>query len=352
MKISICMIVKNEEKHIRACLDSIPGDVEINITDTGSTDQTTEIAESYANVRLTRYIWEDDFAKARNYSLSMATGTHIFMIDADECFQNGTYEQIANYVKQEPRIPAAVMIRNIGNNTEHSRVHRMVRLFPNQTKYRFHGSVHEVLYNDRSVASFNMSDIMIDHHGYNQLDYRKKKYHFYLSLYQKHLQMHPTDGYMWYQVGKLHASVDELEAACEAFIQAVNCMKNPSLSHASMIVEFGKVLRKAQLIEDAICLLENNQNLYEDYPDLWFQLGLLYMDSGKLESIPLAFNQAIEIGETKKYATTEGVGSFLAAYNLGVYYEVCGKVREALAAYSLANPYEPAVLRYDILKKG
>ncbi|MFB4331576.1 glycosyltransferase [Paenibacillus sp. CR_12] len=352
MRISVCMIVKNEEENIRACLESIPGEVEVIIVDTGSTDRTTYIAESYANVRLFHCTWEGDFAKARNYSLSMARGTHIFVIDADERFQSATYRKIVDYVKKKPQIPAAIMIRNISNANEQCQVHRMVRLFPNQQKFRFHGSVHEVLYYDRSIASFIMSDIMINHFGYNQLSYRERKYGLYYDLYHKHLRNNPYDGYMWYQLGKLHASVDELEEACDAFIHASNCMKIPSLSHAAMVIEFAKLLRKAQLVDDAIDLLENNQKYYEDYPDLWFQLGLLYIDDGRIKQIPVAFNQALQIGESRKYATTEGVGSYLAAYNLGVFYEVTGELKEALAAYNLAKPYELAMVRTDTLNRG
>lgn len=352
MRISICMIVKNEEQYIGSCLQSLPGDIEIVIVDTGSTDRTTEIAESYSNVRLYHHTWEEDFAKARNYCLSKAIGSHIFVLDADERFQSGTYEQIVNYVKQNSQKPAAVMIRNIDDSHEFTRVHRMVRLFPNHEKYRFHGPVHEVLYNDQSIASFEMGEIMIDHYGYNQSNYKEKKYDVYLSLYQKQLRVNSADGYIWYQLGKLHASVDELEGACEAFIQAINFMTAPTLSHAAMVVEFAKVLRKAQMIEDAIQLLEINQNHYSDYAELWFQLGLLYMDVGRMELIPVAFKQAIQIGESGKYATIEGAGSFLAAYNLGVFYEVTGKTEKALVYYNMAKPYEPAILRADIVSRG
>lgn len=84
MSISVCMIVKNEEELLPDCLASIKGWVdEIIVVDTGSTDKTIEIAKGYGAV-IYEIKWEDDFSKARNYSMSKATKEWIFIIDADE----------------------------------------------------------------------------------------------------------------------------------------------------------------------------------------------------------------------------------------------------------------------------
>src|SRR5690348_3827247 len=82
--ISLCMIVKNEEKYLERCLKSVEGVVdEIIIVDTGSTDQTTEIAEKFG-AKILRYQWNDDFSSARNYSLKNAKCDWILILDADE----------------------------------------------------------------------------------------------------------------------------------------------------------------------------------------------------------------------------------------------------------------------------
>ena len=79
------MIVKNEEAMLEDCLKSIAGIDEIVIIDTGSTDQTIDIAKKYTDkVIANEYRWNDNFAEARNYSLSKCTGDWIFIIDADE----------------------------------------------------------------------------------------------------------------------------------------------------------------------------------------------------------------------------------------------------------------------------
>ncbi len=84
--ISACMIVKNEEELLPGCLDSIRDWVdEIVIVDTGSTDRTVEIAESYG-AKIFHQPWEGDFSKHRNYSIELATCDWVFIIDADERF--------------------------------------------------------------------------------------------------------------------------------------------------------------------------------------------------------------------------------------------------------------------------
>ena len=82
--ISVCMIVKNEEKVLARCLDSLrPIADEIIIADTGSTDATKEIAARYTD-KIYDFTWVDDFAAARNFVFSKATKEYIYSADADE----------------------------------------------------------------------------------------------------------------------------------------------------------------------------------------------------------------------------------------------------------------------------
>ena len=82
--VSLCMIVKNEEKILGRCLDSISDLVdEIVIVDTGSTDKTKEIAAKYTD-RIYDFVWIDDFSAARNYAFSKASMEYIYSADADE----------------------------------------------------------------------------------------------------------------------------------------------------------------------------------------------------------------------------------------------------------------------------
>ena len=78
------MIVRNEEKIIGRCLDSVKGIFdEIIIVDTGSTDNTKEIASKYTS-KIYDFKWIDDFSAARNFSFSKATQEYVFWLDADD----------------------------------------------------------------------------------------------------------------------------------------------------------------------------------------------------------------------------------------------------------------------------
>lgn len=82
--VSLCMIVKNEERtlgRVLACASSFCD--EIIVVDTGSTDRTVEIARQYG-AKVGHFTWCDDFAAARNYSFSLATGDWILWLDADD----------------------------------------------------------------------------------------------------------------------------------------------------------------------------------------------------------------------------------------------------------------------------
>lgn len=168
--ISLCMIVKNEERFLAECLDSVKDVVdEINIVDTGSTDRTVEIARSYgANVIFRE--WRNDFAWARNQALEMATKRWTLVLDGDEELERESVAQLRS-LRTTPAGLAAVYI-NIVNLVDDSAgagtmSHRLIRIFPTTPRLRYGGVIHEALALDNG-ADFQavLSPIAILHKGY------------------------------------------------------------------------------------------------------------------------------------------------------------------------------------------
>lgn len=101
--LSIGMIVKNEGKVLRRCLESVKKimsqlDCQLIITDTGSTDDTVKIAEEYADI-VNTFEWCDDYSAARNAGLKLATGEWYAFIDGDEWFSDEGIRDVVAFFK-------------------------------------------------------------------------------------------------------------------------------------------------------------------------------------------------------------------------------------------------------------
>ncbi|MCK4301565.1 MAG: glycosyltransferase family 2 protein, partial [candidate division Zixibacteria bacterium] len=136
------MIVKDEEELLPGCLDSIRdwGD-EIVIVDTGSTDRTIEIAESYG-ARVYHQPWEGDFSKHRNYSIELATCDWVFIIDADERFNKKDVPLLLNSVNREEHKIISVNIFNLYGSIGHKLTSvNSIRFFRRELNIRYRGIV-------------------------------------------------------------------------------------------------------------------------------------------------------------------------------------------------------------------
>lgn len=150
--LTIGMIVKNESKVICRCLDSVQKLMakvpsELIITDTGSTDNTVELASKYTG-KITHYEWNNDFAAARNVAVDMACGEWFMYIDADETLNDELINSIAEFFKGNARDDyntAAIIINNkisdTGDDNQYSKAHRIGRMF--QKERRFQSPIHE-----------------------------------------------------------------------------------------------------------------------------------------------------------------------------------------------------------------
>lgn len=145
--ISASMIVKNEEKVLENCLNSINGVDEIVIVDTGSIDNTIEIAKKYTDKIYsgTEYNWQDNFAYHRNQSLDRCSGDWILIIDADEHLNN-SIEEIRDFLETVPVDKTCVFFNTISTNTKNTE-HKSIRLFRNNHGIRWHGAAHNYLDN-------------------------------------------------------------------------------------------------------------------------------------------------------------------------------------------------------------
>lgn len=109
--LSVCMIVKNEEKTLSRCLSkAVLFADELVVLDTGSTDRTKEIAASF-NAKVYDFVWCDDFAAARNCSFSKAGGSYLMWLDADHILDDKTVEQLCALKEKQFEGAASVLVQ-------------------------------------------------------------------------------------------------------------------------------------------------------------------------------------------------------------------------------------------------
>lgn len=162
--ISLCMIVKNEERVLARCLDSIRDLMdEIIIVDTGSEDRTKEIAAKYTD-KLYDYSWTGNFSEARNFSFSKASCDYIYTADADEVLNEENREKFR--LLKETLMPEVEIVQMYyGNQLSHGTVYNFdkelrPKLFKRLRTFCWIEPVHETV---RLLPVVFDSDIEITH---------------------------------------------------------------------------------------------------------------------------------------------------------------------------------------------
>jgi len=285
-RLSVCMIVKNEAAHLAKCLKSVsPVADEIIVVDTGSTDHTREIAEIFG-VSLFDFPWGDDFAKAKNFAISKASGEWILSLDADEAISPLDYEALKKLVgKSAPKSVAyAIVTRNYMNRV--NAVGWMpndgkymdeeagygwfpsekVRLFPNHAHIRFEYPVHELVEPALDRLGIDIRPCHIPVHHYGKLDEQNSA----------------AKGQRYYQIGikKLDEMEHSLVALRELAIQAANLGK----------------------YDEAVFLWQKVIGLQPEMADAFVNMGTAYWNLGKYHEAVESAQKAMKLAPNMKEA--------------------------------------------------
>lgn len=182
IRLSVCMIVRDEAYYLKSCLESFIADVdEVILVDTGSQDATLDIARSFDKVQVFEEVWQDDFALARNAALARATCPWILVLDADEFLPAGFIPSLRQYLQHPAPAVDAYVFSVVALDEEGAVVPTdsllVPRLFANRPEYRFQGRVHELLtHSGKSRLSYlHIQGLPIYHHGYQERVRRQKQ---------------------------------------------------------------------------------------------------------------------------------------------------------------------------------
>jgi glycosyltransferase involved in cell wall biosynthesis len=344
-KLSLAMIVKNEARCLARCLHSIKRVVdEIAIVDTGSSDDTVKIAAEFGG-KVSHFDWTDDFSAARNFALDQAGGDWVLVLDADEFASEALADEIHEFIGNRPAIGRLKIVSDFRRNGHTLRSQSFVsRLFPRGP--RFQGRIHEQI-----VSSLPRIDLRGElwHDGY--LETQKSDRNTKLLLAE--LEREPDNAYLLYQLAIEYSSLEQTENAFQCLQKAYARMKGDEPFAPNIVVDLlyaVMALKKFDVGADAIA---KSEKFLEDFPDFQLVRGLFYMNlirnnpSKHIKDLPRieqSFQRCLVLGETDKYKSVRGSGSFLASYNLGVFYHAFGNANGAKKCFETAasQSYEPA----------
>jgi glycosyltransferase involved in cell wall biosynthesis len=166
--LSVCMIVKNEEKYLPRILSSLQGLAdEVIVVDTGSKDATADIARSFG-AQVHFFEWCGDFSKARNESLKYATKNSILWVDADDEIKKEDHQKIRESLRKCPNFGLFLMLNSVDQVGSSESI--QLRIFPNHKGILFEGKVHEQVFYclERKGIPTAPCDARIYHHGYEK----------------------------------------------------------------------------------------------------------------------------------------------------------------------------------------
>lgn len=213
MLLSIVMMVKNEEKYLDKtlyALNNLRKDInsELIILDTGSNDNTVQIAKKYTE-KVYFAKWNNNFAEMRNISISYASGDWILILDADEQLIN--YDKLKKFFESnlyKKYNSATIELKNIYDEDKEKNKYSMasiIRMFKNTDEFGYDGAIHEQpkfkkpVYNN--IATF-------EHYGYiySNEEVRQRKTERNKKLLLEEIEKNPRSPYINYQLGKTYIS--------------------------------------------------------------------------------------------------------------------------------------------------
>jgi len=351
LKISLCMIIYNEEKYIRRCLGSVREFAdEIIIVDTGSTDQSKSICEE-CGAWVFDYNWTDNFSEARNYGISKASGDWILLLDGDEeiIFHNpvGLKQYLQNTAYD--LVPIRITHFYGEKPADEKRAHFScaLRLARNDGAARVNGGVYERIDADGKnigQAADTRRFVEILHYGYME-ETAGDKQERNIGLLLKEKERQTDDPWLsyylaaeYYRAGQLEEAYREINTTIIHFLS--KRIKPPALAYK---------LKYALLIglsryEEAYSGIEKAVALYPDYVDLHLYKGILQYKQGECGKARDTFRYCLLLGETNmEYLILSGSGSFLPLYYIGLCHEKQGQAEQAAEAFRQAEAICPVI---------
>ncbi|MEH2378176.1 MAG: glycosyltransferase [Nostoc sp.] len=341
MKLSLCMIVKNEAATLPKCLNSVRKVVdEMVVLDTGSIDRTPNIAQQLG-AKVYHFKWCNDFSAARNAALKYVTGDWILVLDADETLTPTIVPQLREAIARDEYLLINLVRQEVG--AEQSPYSLVSRLFRNHPDIRFDRPYHALV--DDSVSAILTKEphwqvgylpgVALLHTGYQKSAIaQNNKYAKAATAMSGFLATHPDDPYVCSKLGALYVETGKISQGMELLRRGITVAEENYDILYELHYHLGIAYSRLQKSPQAISHYQAAIKL-PIYPML--KLGA-YNNLGNLLKAAGDFN-----GAKTAYATTLKIDpTFVVGhYNLAMIFKALGLFTDAIAYYQNAIGLNP-----------
>jgi GT2 family glycosyltransferase/tetratricopeptide (TPR) repeat protein len=348
-KVSLCMIVKNEQANLPECLGSACDLVdEIIVVDTGSTDRTREIATRFG-ARVFEFPWVDDFAAARNESIRHATGEWIFWLDADDRLDQVEQQKLrALFAELGDENSAYVMKCHCPSDpacgSGSDTVVDHIRLFRNDPALRWQYRVHEQIMPAlrRRGTRVRWADVFIRHVGYQEPGIRSAKLERDIRLLSRSLAEEPDEPFVLFNMASVYAEQARFADALPLLKRSLE-RSHPTDSIVRKL--YALIVQCHRRLEQPAAALEScrqGRAIYPEDAELLFQQALILRGSGDSSAAEACLFQLLQSREGDHFKSVDpGLRGYKARHNLAVLYQDQGRLAEANAQWLVVTNERP-----------
>jgi tetratricopeptide (TPR) repeat protein len=342
LRLSLCMIVRDEEQMLPRCLAAAAGAVdEIVLVDTGSSDATIEIARSFG-ARVIEHDWSGSFARARNVSFDAATGDWLMYLDADEVLVREDTALLRSLTGRTWREAFYLSETNYTGDVEDGTAvaHNALRMFRNRPEYRFEGRLHEQIahrlpgYLPERVET---TSVRVEHYGYLGVvrDAREKSRRN-IELLRLQQAESPPSAFLHYNLGCEYAAAGDHAAALAELERSWELLEaapdRDTLEFTPTLTSrLAKAMRACERPRDALACAEHGLERFPGFTDLVFEQALAAIALGEHERAVELCERCIEMGDAPRpYTATVGAGSYLPRLRLAELLRAAGELEPAI----------------------
>jgi glycosyltransferase involved in cell wall biosynthesis len=346
-RVSLTMIVKNEEHNLAACIGPVRGLFdEVVVVDTGSTDRTREVGRDLG-AKVSEFVWVDSFAAARNAALDRATGEWAFWLDADDRVDDANRAKLAALFGSLGHANVAYVMKCVcvpdgpgGTQTAVDHVRLFRRDPAHQWDYRVHEQILPAL--RKTGTDVRWSDVAIRHVGYVDAALRRRKLDRDLRLLRLEEQERPGEPFTLFNLGSVYHELGDWEAAARALSESLRRSHPKDSIVRKLYALIAQCHKRAGDPGRALAACREGRGHYPDDAELLFVESNLLNEAGDRIGAEELLLHLIGHREGDHFASVDtGLRGHKARHNLAVIYRDSGRAAEAEAQWRSALVDEP-----------